>query len=306
VPDTRPVRDQWAEWIAERRFGGDRVFADKSMAQLYRIRDAVLEHAEIDAGDLVLDVGCGDGLLGFGALDLVGEGGRVIFSDTSRDLLDECRRRAEAVAEGRYRLLAASADDLAALADESVDVVMTRSALIYVSDKRKAIEEFWRVLKPGGRVSLFEPINRFSELMQIESMFFGYSVPAAAASAAKVRAVFERLQPADSDPMLNFDERDVLRLVERAGFFPARLRLDAEVVPSEPRTWDTYIDIAWNPKIPTLREAMKEALSAGERRRLEEELRPLVESGTGRIWSAVAYVWGTKQPRGRSRASVGE
>jgi arsenite methyltransferase len=45
----------------------------------------------------VLDVGCGDGLIAFGALDRVGEEGQVIFSDISQDLLDHCRSLAESV-----------------------------------------------------------------------------------------------------------------------------------------------------------------------------------------------------------------
>jgi ubiquinone/menaquinone biosynthesis C-methylase UbiE len=45
----------------------------------------------------------------------------------------------------------------------SVDVVTTRSVLIYVKDRARAFAEFARVLRPGGRTSLYEPINRFVE-----------------------------------------------------------------------------------------------------------------------------------------------
>lgn len=47
--------------------------------------------------------------------------------------------------------------------DGSVDVVAIRSVLIYVEDKRRAFHELHRVLRRGGRLSLFEPINRFDE-----------------------------------------------------------------------------------------------------------------------------------------------
>jgi hypothetical protein len=38
-----------------------------------------------------------------------------------------------------------------------------------------------------------------------------------------------RVQPWDSDPMLDFDERDLVLLAEEAGFFPIQLVLEAEI-----------------------------------------------------------------------------
>jgi SAM-dependent methyltransferase len=55
------------------------------------VRDWVLDHATPKSGETVLDVGCGDGLIAFEALERVGEQGMVIFSDISQDLLDRCR-----------------------------------------------------------------------------------------------------------------------------------------------------------------------------------------------------------------------
>ena len=109
----------------------------------------------------------------------------------------------------RCEFLLASADDLSGVEDDSVDVVTTRSVLIYVEDKRRAFEEFFRVLKPGGRVSIFEPINSFKQ-PEPPHLFLGYDVTPVQELAKKVMAVFERIQPVDTDPMLDFDERDLL------------------------------------------------------------------------------------------------
>ena len=65
----------------------------------------------------------------------------VVFCDISQDLLDHCR--AAAAAEGlldRCRFILASADSLGGIADASVDVVTTRSVLIYVTDKAEALQ----------------------------------------------------------------------------------------------------------------------------------------------------------------------
>jgi methylase of polypeptide subunit release factors len=52
--------------------------------------------AQLRPGDTLLDVGTGDGLIAFGALERLGPAGRVIFSDISQDLLDHCRTAAAA------------------------------------------------------------------------------------------------------------------------------------------------------------------------------------------------------------------
>ena len=132
----------------------------------------------------------------------------------------------------RSRFLVASADDLGSVSSASVDVVTTRSVLIYVEDKRTAFSEFARVLRPGGRISLLEPINRFARTEA--DTLAGYDMSAIPDVARKVRAVYDAIQPPDADPMLDFDERDLLRFAEQAGFVPIKLDLEAEIRASEP------------------------------------------------------------------------
>jgi len=126
----------------------------------------------------------------------------------------------------------------------------------------------------------------------------GYDVTAVAESARKVRAVYEAIQPPDSDPMLDFDERDLLELSERAGFFPTSLQLEAGIRPCEPLAWETFAHTPGNPRIPSLAEAMVQVLTAEERKRLEAHLRPLVEQGRGVSRAALAYIVGVKPRAG--------
>jgi arsenite methyltransferase len=279
-------RDRWAEWLAERRFGGDENVRRSFMEHLERTRDRVLDYAELRAGQTVLDVGCGDGLIGFGALE---RGADIVFSDISDELLETCRRIARDLGAGeRCRFLHAPAEDLAQVESETIDVVATRSVLIYVKDKRRAFEEFHRVLRPGGRMSLFEPINRLNR--------FGRAWDAAEIQALedRVKGVFERLQPRDTDPMLDFDERDLVDLTEEVGFREVGLTLEVEVRPPDPLPWDAFLDMAWNPNIPTMREVLQEVLTPEERKRYEAHMRPLVEAGRGSRKMASAYLRATK------------
>jgi arsenite methyltransferase len=292
---TSVARDRWAEWLAERRFGGDPDIRAEFLGKLSQTRDRVLDRAELREGETLLDVGCGEGLIGFGALER--GAGSVIFSDVSTDLLDFCREAATDLGVlPRCRFVEAAADDLGPIDGESVDVVTTRSVLIYVEDKAAAFAEFARVLRPGGRVSVWEPINRFGSEERWQESFIGFPVDSGLEEiAGKVRAVYEAIQPPDSDPMLDFDERDLMRLAEDVGFFPLELRLEAEVRQMPPRAWDGFVDAAWNPNVPTLREAMEQVLSADERDRLTAHLRPLVEQGSG-VWRmALAHLTAVRE-----------
>jgi len=284
-------RDRWADWLAERRFGGDPEIRQRFLSNLAATRDKVLDRARLTPGDSLLDVGCGEGLIGFGALERGAS--TVTFSDISTDLLDFCREAASDLGVlDRCAFVTAAADDLIPIADASVDVVTTRSVLIYVKNKAAAFNEFARVLRPGGRVSLFEPINRFAQ--REANSWAGYDLSPVADIADKVRAVYDQIQPRDSDPMLDFDERDLVQLAEDARLFPISLTLEAVIEPTPPRALDGFLDSAGNPNIPTVREAMDQALTPSEREQLTAHLRPLVEHGRGQWRMASAYLAATK------------
>ena len=255
------------------------------------LRENVLDRSGLLEGKTLLDVGCGEGLIGFGALER--GAAHVVFSDISDDLLDVCRDAAQALdVSDRCSFVKAAADDLGGVGAVSVDAVTTRSVLIYVPDKPRAFAEFFRVLRPGGRASLFEPINRFG-MDERRRGFWGYPGDGVTELARRVADIYEEIQPPD-DPMLDFDERDLVKLAEAAGFFPVELELRAVVRPAEPWPWESFLKSSGNPKIPTIGEAMERALTPAEREQFAEHLRPLVEEGKG-VWRmAQAYLTAVK------------
>jgi SAM-dependent methyltransferase len=285
-----PELDQWAQWLLHRRHGGDPEELRRALEFLHPLRDRVLDNAKVNPGDTLLDVGCGDGLIAFGALERVGEGGAVIFSDISQALLNHARMLAEQMGVlDRCRLVRTGAEDLATIEDASVDVVTTRSVLIYVADKRRAFAEFFRVLRPSGRLSIFEPINRFGMGTAIQH-------PGPVQELIdRIGAVMERLQPSKSDPMVDFDERDLLVHAEAAGFAEIHLVYEAEIAPAKPRRWETVLHSSGNPKLPTLAEMMDEIFTPEEAARYEAHMRPRVEGGLSTNRWATAYLWAVKR-----------
>ena len=84
--DRLVAQDIWIQWLLKGRFGGDPERMKKMFDWLYPVRDKVLSHINLEVEETLLDVGCGDGLIAFGALEKF-ETCRVIFSDISEDLL---------------------------------------------------------------------------------------------------------------------------------------------------------------------------------------------------------------------------
>lgn len=269
------TRDRWAQWLLERRHGGDEAELERLLPDLDEFRERVIANAEIEAGDIVLDVGTGDGLIGFAALERVGSEGRVIFSDISVDLLEECEQVAARLGElDRCEFVEASADDLP-FDDESVDVVTTRSVLIYLMDKQPALREFHRVLRPGGRLSIFEPINRFCH-EEGRRRYYGLDVTPVQHLADKIMARWKR---PEEHPLLNFDERDLFRWVARAGFDEIRMDFRAEVDVTEwASSADAFLHSSGNPLDPTPEEEMAEALDPAEQAEFESYIRETIAS----------------------------
>jgi SAM-dependent methyltransferase len=276
--------DKWADWLLSRRDGEDPGIRDQWAPVLKEFRDRVLDGGRVGPGDLVLDVGTGDGLIAFGALD---RGADVVFSDVSQPLLDICRERAA----GAGRFVLAPADELTGVDDASVDVVTARSVLIYVTRKAAAFAEFFRVLRPGGRLSIFEPINSFAALHGGTDLF-GLDMSPVADLVVKMRAAYT-----DEDAMVGFDERHLLLCARAAGFTAIELdyRAEWDAPDPQPRDWSALKNTAPNPLAPTYAEAMAATLTSGEIAEMEGHLRGLIDGGApARRTAATAYLRATK------------
>ena len=300
---TNKIQDQWAQWLFQRRHGGDPEVLQAMLSTLSQVRDAVLQNARVAQGNTLLDVGCGDGLIAFGALPLVGKRGKVIFCDISQDLLDHCHTLAQQMGVlDHCQFLQASADNLHMIESNSVHAVTARSVLVYVQDKKQAFQEFYRVLKPRGRLSIFEPIPSFM-YPEPPHLLHGYDMTPIMPIAQKLRAVHERFQSAQAGAMSDFNERDLLKFLEDVGFTEVYLALQIAIIPgtsenipaaAQKPNWEAFLKSSLNPLAPTLEEAIHHALTADEADQFTRYLRPLVETRQRIDRSAIAYLGAVK------------
>jgi arsenite methyltransferase len=103
----------------------------------------------IAPGERVLDVGCGTGRLGDYVARLVSPNGEVVGVDPLPLRIDIAARK-----HPLFKASVGRAEDLSQFPDESFDVVYLNSVFHWVKDKPSAVREFFRVLKPGGRLGV--------------------------------------------------------------------------------------------------------------------------------------------------------
>jgi ubiquinone/menaquinone biosynthesis C-methylase UbiE len=108
----------------------------------------VAKAAELEAGQKVLDVACGTGVLAREAARRVGPGGSVTGLDRNEGMLAVARRIAPMV---EWRLAQAEA---LPFADGIFDAVVSQFGLMFFEDRVDALQEMWRVLRPGGRLAV--------------------------------------------------------------------------------------------------------------------------------------------------------
>ena len=106
----------------------------------------IIEAAGVRAGDGVLEVGCGTGVLAREVIKRVGPDGGVTALDLSESMLGVARGICPDVDFRQGNAMELPFDD------ESFDAAIASFMLMFVPDPVLAVSEMWRVLKPGGRL----------------------------------------------------------------------------------------------------------------------------------------------------------
>jgi len=280
-----PAPGLWSQWLLQGRYAGDEQFRKAVHALVDRYIERVLDGARLAAGQTLADVGAGEGLTAFRAIERTGASLRVWLTDISEPILRHAE--AQSVARGvrsQCTFVRCPADRLEGIPDSSVDVVVTRSVLAYVLEKTAALREFHRILRPGGRISLAEPVYQDDALAASALRAAIESDPPERVSPMTVLMHrWKAAQYPDTEekilqsPIAHYSERDMVRFAQAAGFTEVHLELHIDTLPSIVRSWEVFINSSPHPLAPPLSVIMSEQFTAEERRLFERTLRPAIE-----------------------------
>lgn len=263
----------------------------ENLGRLASVRDRILDRAEIQPGETVLDVGTGQGLLGLGALERTGAEGRVIFSDISDALLDDSRGAVGSIgAAERATFVRAAATDLSPIASASVDVLVERAVLLFVEDRARAFAEYHRVLSSGGRISIAEPINSWMSADR-PGYLWGYDVTDVTDLERKLHDADRAANATEWQLLCGFDDRDLIAMARTAGFGRVEANTELAIAPPPARDdLDVFLDTAPNPLAPTTRALMAAAFTAREAERFTAALGDAMREGRGERRHAMTYL----------------
>ncbi|MCT9094868.1 class I SAM-dependent methyltransferase [Haloarchaeobius sp. HME9146] len=224
------VREEFDAWAQD---GRDKGMEDRH----WHTAKHALARVPVEAGDTVVDLGCGSGYAGR-ALRETKDAGRVYGLDGSPEMAQNARSYTE---DGSLGYLVGDFDELP-FATDSVDHVWTMEAFYYAQDPEHTLEEVARILRPGGTFTC--AVNYYEENVHSHEWQEFIEVDMTLWSAADYREAFRDagLHVASQD---NVPDRDID--IPPAGEFPTDDWDSREDMVERYRTFGTLVTVGVSP-----------------------------------------------------------
>lgn len=139
--------------------------AENAASQEIDLPTWIFERLRVSPDDQVLELCCGTGGQTFPFLGFLGDAGRIVALDISRDALNRIASKAGPAAERKLVLLEGNLDDLGSsfqnvdMQTARFDLIFCAYGLYYSTDASQTLAEMCSRLRPGGRVAIVGPFG---------------------------------------------------------------------------------------------------------------------------------------------------
>ena len=175
--------------------------------------------AELRPGEVVLDLGSGGGIDVLLSARRVGPTGRAYGLDMTDDMLALARRNAAEAGVANVEFLRGRIEEIP-LPSASVDVIISNCVINLSGDKRRVLQEAFRVLKPGGRFAVSDVVVRGDVPAAVRrSMELWVGCVAGALEESEFKSLLTEVgfEGADIEPTRVYRSEDARLFLEGAG-----------------------------------------------------------------------------------------